>query len=117
MSLSKFWEDLPIPNSVNATLEVALDRLGKWSSRDTLTVLAIAAAGTIPLVYYVYQHLDPNLKLMVTGEVNRAKVAKEVRERGPISYRYGLFGPAYVVWGEAGGKWLLQENKNNLFSG
>ncbi|KAJ3051872.1 hypothetical protein HK097_007106 [Rhizophlyctis rosea] len=96
-TLSKLLEDLPVLNSLNPLVEIAAARLERWSPKDTGIVLAAAAAGGIALGYYYYSHLDPSLKQILTGKVDRGNVARQIQEKGPISQIYGISGHGYMV--------------------
>ncbi|KAJ3045986.1 hypothetical protein HK097_001071 [Rhizophlyctis rosea] len=115
--VSKLWEDVPVLNSLDPLVELGIARLQNWSSKDTLAILAVAVGGASTFSYYVYTHLDPTLRQMISGEVDRGQVGREIQKRGPIHKVYGLNGPGYLIWGEAAGKWMLNTEKNNLFSG
>ena len=71
----------------------------------------------IPLYNFCKSRMDPLTVAVLCGRFDLEAIAKERFRRGAIQWNWSIFGGLFVIVGEHPAKWLLIQEKDNIFSG
>ncbi|KAJ3056862.1 hypothetical protein HK097_003398 [Rhizophlyctis rosea] len=107
-TMSKLLSDL-IPSDLTGLMD-------NQYTRYALGAGAVACLA-IPAYTFIKNRIDPISLAVIRGRFNTKDIVEERYRRGAIHWTWSIFGGLYVIIGEHPAKWLLIQEKDNIWSG